>query len=284
MDLNEIIKACHEFIDHAPENYINKDDAIRADLVGMKIFDAPLIKVASAEDPKFLELREPTILHPNVMLPKDWLADADSVISFFLPFTEEIRSSNTQSYFYPSDEWLHGRIEGQIVVGLLADHLIDLLTEKGYHAIYPSGDSRYKMLEKFKSNWSERHVAYISGLGTFSLSKGLITERGVAGRFGSIVTDLYIAPTSRPYSTPFEYCTMCGMCAQACPINAIDFHKGVIYGKEHPACSAYLDKLRLDPHGPNQRIRYGCGKCQVGVPCQGMIPSGAAYKYNEIFK
>ena len=273
MDINGIIKSCHEFINNAPENLISREDAIRPELTGMRIFDEPLIKVASAEDPMFAELRKPEIIHPEVMLPTDWLAGSKSVISFFLPFTEEIRRSNTQSHFYPSDEWLHGRIEGQIMGALLAEHLKDIMIKNGFQAIYPLTDSRYTMLEKFKSNWSERHVAHICCLGTFSLSKGLITEKGVAGRFGSIVTDCFIEPTARPYATPFENCTMCGMCAITCPADAIDFKKGVVYGKDHSACSAYLDKLKLDPHGPNQRIRYGCGKCQVGVPCQSVNPT-----------
>lgn len=273
MELSEIIQSSTDYLNQVPANFISKDDAIRRDLVGMRIYDAPLFKAASADDPLFAELRQPEIVHPDVMLPTDWLPGAKTVISFFLPFTESIRKSNTLSHFYPSDEWLHGRIEGQMMTALFADHLKDRLIQNGYQAIYPVADSRYKMLEEFKSNWSERHVAYVCGLGTFSLSKGLITEQGVAGRFGSIVTDCPIQPTDRPYATPFENCTMCGMCARTCPAQAIDYNKGVIFGKDHPTCSAYLDKLKLAPHGPNQRVRYGCGKCQVGVPCQSVNPN-----------
>ena len=40
----------------------------------------------------------------------------------------------------------------------------------------------------YASNWSERHVAYVCGLGTFGC-QGLITSKGLAGRFGSIITD-----------------------------------------------------------------------------------------------
>lgn len=273
MELSEIIQSCTDFLGQVPINFISREDAIRPDLIAMKIYDAPLLKVAAADDPLFNQLRLPEIVHPEVMLPTDWLPPAKSVISFFLPFTEEVRKSNTLSYFYPSDEWLHGRIEGQILNALFANHLKDLLIAAGYQAVYPLSDRRYAMLEEFKSNWSERHVAYICGLGTFSLSKGLITEKGVAGRFGSIVTDCYIQPTARPYDTPFENCTMCGMCAKTCPALAIDYQQGVICGKDHLTCSTYLDKLKLDPHGPNQRVRYGCGKCQVGVPCQSVNPN-----------
>ncbi len=60
--------------------------------------------------------------------------------------------------------------------------------------------------EPFGSNWSERHVAYISGLGTFSLSKGIITEKGMAGRLISLVTDAPLPPTPRAYTELYEYC------------------------------------------------------------------------------
>jgi len=32
------------------------------------------------------------------------------------------------------------------------------------------------------SNWSERHIAYVAGLGTFSLADSFITEKGAANR------------------------------------------------------------------------------------------------------
>ena len=30
--------------------------------------------------------------------------------------------------------------------------------------------------------------------------------------------------------------------------------------------------LKFPSYGPNQRVRYGCGKCQCGVPCASGIP------------
>jgi epoxyqueuosine reductase len=42
----------------------------------------------------------------------------------------------------------------------------------------------------YASSWSERHAAYAAGLGTFGLCDGLITARGKAVRFGSIISKL----------------------------------------------------------------------------------------------
>ena len=115
----------------------------------------------------------------------------------------------------------------------------------------------------FTSNWSERHVAYVCGLGTFSLSKGLITERGVSGRFGSVVTDAPLPVTKRRYTGLYDYCLMCGACVRNCPAQAISLE----HGKSHHLCCSYFDTLR-EKYAP----RFGCGKCQVNVPCERRIP------------
>lgn len=209
------------------------------------------------------------------MVPEEWLQAAKSVVSFFLPFSEEIKRSNTGGE-WPSNQWYHGRIEGQRMVMKLCQHLKELLAEEGAHSVIPAADERFHSVTApnpalgqlwenatFTSNWSERHVAYIAGLGTFSLSKGLITEKGVAGRIGSLVTDMIFPPRSRGYIGLYDYCIRCGACAKRCPAGAISLETG----KDHKKCAAFLAKT----HVPNASY-YGCGKCQSGVPCESRIP------------
>ena len=100
-------------------------------------------------------------------------------------------------------------------------------------------------------------------MGTFSLSKGLITERGVSGRFGSVVTDAPLPVTKRRYTGLYDYCSMCGACVRNCPAQAISLE----HGKSHHLCCSYFDTLR-EKYAP----RFGCGKCQVNVPCERRIP------------
>ena len=113
------------------------------------------------------------------------------------------------------------------------------------------------------SNWSERHVAYASGLGTFCLTRGLISEKGVAGRYGSIIITEEVEPDTRPYEGVYDYCIMCGACIKRCPAGAISLK----HGKNQLKCKLWMDRTgrKYDP-------RYGCGKCQVGVPCEDRIP------------
>ena len=115
----------------------------------------------------------------------------------------------------------------------------------------------------FSSNWSERHVAFVSGLGTFGLSKGIITERGMAGRFCSIVTDMELPVTERAYKEIYEWCIFCGKCVKRCLVGAITLENG----KNHIPCSKRINESKIK-YAP----RYGCGQCQTAVPCEAQKP------------
>jgi len=140
----------------------------------------------------------------------------------------------------------------------------DLLADAGYRSLVPLLDKRLKVGTEgnhFTSNWSERHVAFACGLGTFGLSKGIITKKGTCGRLGSVITELELQSSGRPYKETYEYCKMCGTCITHCPVHAITEE-----GKKNPPCSKFLDAV-MKKHTP----RYGCGKCQVNVPCESSI-------------
>lgn len=263
MDKQTIAGIAREFVKNSSYNYVSKDAAISKELAGMKIFDAPIFAFGDAGDCGFQLLKEPSIVGEHFLTPREWLIGADTVISYFFPFTDEVRKSNRNDMFWPSDKWLHGRIEGQSFLNEFSKFLNSELNDAGYESLAPSLDSRFK-LRAFSSNWSERHAAFVCGLGTFGLSKGMITEKGMAGRFGSIITRLKLEPDVKKYKEIYEYCTMCGACAKNCPVNAIDMNTG----KDHKKCSDFLDITR-----EKYKPRYGCGKCQVSVPCERGIPS-----------
>lgn len=273
--LKKLVADATDFLLTHEENTVRPGDAMREDLVGLRLYDAPIFAVGAAEDPLFAALRKPAAVHPGYRPPSEWVAGARSVVAFFTPFTERVTRANAWDMRHPADEWLHARVEGERMMALLRCYVRDRLIGEGYAAVAPMHDERYAMLAEFAPNWSERHTGFVCGLGTFGLSKGLITEKGVAGRLGSVVTDCALPVTARPYGEDvYGYCTRCGQCAKNCPVRCIDPTRGMHAAKAHPPCSRYLDGIHGGtPRGLSRRKRYGCGKCQVGVPCQSGIPA-----------
>lgn len=268
-----------DFIQDTKKNYISKTEAIDESVIGLKLFDTPIVGYADANDALFETFRtDEKITYGRFMQPKEWLKEAKTVVSIFLPYSKQIKIGNSKDMKKPSKEWLHGRYEGQILINEFSEYLKSMLINNGYKCVVPSLDPRFKGIigtraykdkslnnSDYGCNWSERHVAYVAGLGTFGLSKGLITKKGITGRFTSIITDLEHEPTKRDYQGVYDYCTMCGACISNCPPKAITLEDG----KNHTLCSRFLD-WTLEKYNP----RYACGKCQVKVPCANGIPLG----------
>jgi epoxyqueuosine reductase len=254
MNLVAITSLAVEFLDQSPLNRV-KELGIE------RIYDIPLVGAARADDPLFVKLKEPEVVGPHHLLPTAWLPGARAVLSYFLPYSWEIREAN-RTPGLPAQKWLYGRIEGEAVNNALREHLAGQLRKAGHRAVVPPLDSRYRVENK-RSNWSERHAAYIAGLGTFGLSKSLITEKGCAGRYGSVITDADLEITPRPYEGVYDYCNYCYACIPRCPSEAIREE-----GKNVLACSDYMDREIRPRFAP----RYGCGKCQTAVPCEDSIP------------
>ncbi|MFA0815683.1 MAG: 4Fe-4S binding protein [Anaerofustis sp.] len=257
MNRQQIEKIAAELLAQNPGNRMNHSFCA---------YDAPHIAVASADDPLFDELGSSDVIGDHFRKPDFWLPEARSVISLFFPITDVVKKSNSTDASVPSDEWLYARYEGQNMINTITAALADEIRRSGSNVVIPGLDKRFQSAGSadrgfgtFTSNWSERHIAFIAGHGTFGLSKGLITEYGIAGRFSSLVTDLALAPNRRNYTELYEYCSDCGACIDNCPVHAISFERG----KDHSLCSDYLDRM-LEQFNP----RYACGKCQCGVPCE----------------
>jgi len=233
---------------------------------GARIYDAPIVGFACTGDPLFDTLKKPEVVGPKHRSPLEWLEVAETVISYFLPFTEYVRESN-RTEGLPSEQWVSARIDGEAFNNCVRRHCLELLEKAGERATVPPFVKDFSIVDR-RSNWSERHVAYIAGLGTFGLSKSLITARGSAGRYGSVITTAKIAPTPRTAATWYEACPFltsgaCGDCIARCPSGAITEQ-----GKDVAKCSNYLDTVVRPKFAP----RYGCAKCQTNVLCESQSP------------
>ena len=270
MKSENLIEFVLQFQENDPANRIAADFAKNPEYIGKKMLDGVLLGVAAADDPVIVSLKDNKEANTDLMMPEEWLPGAKSVISFFFPFAHWIAEENAGGD-YPSDAWLHARIEGQEAINRISHMLVERIRGEGYEAVSPSIDPRFKVYyrsndtdgPKYTSNWSERHIAYAAGLGTFSMSRSFITERGCSGRFTSIITNLLLPVSSRKYGGLYENCTFCEACVDVCISNAIP--KGGL--KDHVPCDAMIKKIMK-----NEDPYYGCGKCQCGMPCSYGIP------------
>lgn len=245
-------------------------------------FDEPLVGYASLHDPLFTGYRE--IIGDYHLTPGEFLESAfgpgsgeeGTVICWILPITEETRKSNRAGNLMPSREWAYTRAYGELFNDELRKHLAAFLTSAGSRALAPLLSPLWRPVETptgLSSTWSERHAAYAAGLGTFSLSDGFITERGIAHRCGSVITDLALTPTPRRYLHYGENCLFfrdgsCGACIGRCPVGAI-----TRFGHDKERCRDYGYGTVVREVGEKYGVSApGCGLCQTGVPCEAGIP------------
>ena len=268
------------FINQSPENTLKNAG-------GDKAWADPLVGFSGGDDPIYQSYKEhvgpfhwtPLEIFSMAFPQAEVTANELTVISWVLPHTQKTKEDFRKETVQPSEDWARARIFGEEVNVKLRQHVVDTLRAAGVDAVAPMLFPQWKMTMSehfsFASTWSERHAAYASGLGTFSLCDGLITPVGKAMRCGSVVARLQIPPTPRPYSDHRAYCLFfsqgtCGKCIERCPAGALSKS-----GHDKPKCMAYLQVTRTYVTSNYGFEGYGCGFCQSGVPCESRIPSSA---------
>ena len=256
------------------------------------IYDEPLVGFVSGADPLWAQYK--AIIGEFHLTPAELFRETTgntvggndlTVISWILPFTHMIISSNAAQTHGPSEYWAHSRRDGEIYNDLLRAYVAAELTGAGFEAIAPVLGPGFRRLTAehvgLASTWSERHAAYAAGLGAFGLSGGLISRRGVAMRCGSVVArlELQAARVTRPKLR--GYCSFfqegsCRACVSRCPAAAISTDRGP-HDKERCRDFSGSIRVRIEKlYGIPSGEASGCGLCQTGVPCSERIPSGIA--------
>lgn len=262
-DIDTISEFLAELVETDPRNALPEGENV-------PMWQAPVVGIAAADDALFETLKQPGVVGPVHESPDYWLPGARSVVSFFLPWSREVKKSYDKHSRLPSLEWVSGRLNGEVFVNLARRALAAYLRQQGGRAVVPNLQAHYKAVNHIPM-WSERHAAFIAGVGTFGLHAGLLTTKGAAGRIGSVITDLELTPTPRPYTGVYDYCPFvtdgtCGACIPRCPVGAVHAD-----GKDHQICLT---------NGANH-IRpayaewgyHSCGHCQNNLPCSdGLAP------------
>lgn len=222
----------------------------------------PLVGFASADDPRFPQLR--AIAGPSHLLPGDLLPGARSVVSFFLPFARRIVRANREHLSEAVQEWALAYMETNELIDHIGRELVTALSERGVEAVAEPATHNYDP-DSLAAGWSHKSVAAIAGLGSFGLHHMLITDAGCAGRLGSLVVDTPLEPTLSPIDPHRERCLYfhdrsCTVCLERCPVGALtetglDKHR---CNERPPLTAAY--------HFRELGLADVCGKCATG-PC-----------------
>lgn len=276
----EIMEKIHSWMDDLGNNALEPGSQYPA-------FARPLVGFGSGEDALFSFLKKDIgadfYWTPEeafkIAFPLENVSSAElSVIAWVLPQTQATRLAHREEVDLPSIEWSKARHFGEKVNERLRRYVVNLLQADGYQACAPVLLSKWRKESSpkygFASSWSERHTAYVCGLGTFGVSDGLITPAGKAIRAGSVIVRKKFPPTRRQYVQHNDWCLYhatgkCLVCARRCPVGAISKD-----GHDKVKCKAYIRNVTAKHVEENQLgVRVNsCGLCQTKVPCENRNP------------
>lgn len=250
-----------ERIIQSVENRVEKENSLYP---GRTTWRRPLIGFLSAADDRIPNLRN--AVSPRHLLPKDILADAKTVVCFFIGFSPEIIRGNREG-FYASEEWAVTYIRTNELISKIGDEIERLMDRMG-HKVGKTKATHNFDEATLMSDWSHRHFANLAGLGTFGMNNMLITENGCCGRLGGFVTDLCLTPSRATTEENYlhKYDGSCGICRTRCVASA---YSGNSYDR-HTCFETCLQNAEY-----HREIGYAdvCGKCLVGLPCSSGNPA-----------
>lgn len=219
------------------------------------LWQEPIVGFADANGSYIQSLKE--VVDSAHMKPQDFMENPNIVISYYIPFTEETAAVNLNvEGNMASQEWSDAYNLTNTMISEINQYVADMLIEMGYRAAVPAGIVFDKQL--ILSNWSQRHIAYAAGLGTFGINNMLISEKGCCGRYGSVVADIPVEPDSivEEERCLYKKNGSCKKCVQNCFSGALTT-EGFDRKKCYEICLLNDAKTGADV----------CGKCDIDIPC-----------------
>ena len=224
------------------------------------IWKAPIVGFADANGSYISALKESvTLAH---LLPGDFMENPNIVISYYIPFTEELAALNMNvEGNLAAQEWSDAYNLTNTMIQDINQYVADFLNEMGYRAVSPTGVVFDK--ERILSNWSQRHIAYAAGLGTFGINNMLISEKGCCGRYGSVVADIPVEPDQilKEERCLYKKNGGCKKCVKNCFSGALTT-EGFDRKKCYEICMINDVRTGADV----------CGKCDIDIPCAFKMP------------
>jgi epoxyqueuosine reductase len=207
----------------------------------------------------------PRVAFREHLLPRDLLAEARSVIVFFIPFQDTLIKENKKGE-RPCRNWGVAYVQTNDLIAKVGNALGELLARHGYKSGLTPATHNFDEV-RLMARWSHKHLGHLVGLGRFGVHRLLITPMGCAGRLGSLVTEAELG--NHPLIEAPEACLLkagreCGKCVEACPVQALgenDFDRQRCWSrlKDNRSSLDYLSDLPESTHV--------CGKCAALMPC-----------------
>lgn len=228
-------------------------------------YRSPIIGFCSADHEKFTRLQENV---PEHLTPWELLPGARGLVSYFLPFSEDIVGANARSSLV-AREWAVAYVETNRVLSEIGKSLIKVLAEQGIRAVSEAPTYEFDKAQ-LKARWSHKSIACMTGTGSFGLNSLVITDAGCAGRFGSLIIDVDPGVAASPDSERclYHHNGTCGLCVQRCPVGALKMDGPF----DRKLCYEHL--VQADAYFADLPLTDVCGKCAVGLPCSLTNPVG----------
>ncbi len=223
------------------------------------LFREPLVGFSAADDERYPKLKE-TIgsWHLN---PRELFPEAETVISYFVPFTKEVAEAPGSSD-QVSPLWGTSYAVLNSYFDKINAAVAEMLEAEGYASYAIQATHTYNEAD-MKSLWSHRSAAAAAGLGAFGANRMLISDKGCAGRYCTLLTAARLEPTRRE---PVQYCLYikngsCGKCFDVCPVHAL--HPD---GIDRPACQKVTRDNEQSLKAQGVSDADVCGRCVSVCP------------------
>lgn len=219
------------------------------------LYRRALVSFSAADDTAYAALKK--IVGEWHLTPTELLPEAESVISYFVPFTKEVACA-PRTTKDGSPLWGEAYEEINKHFNTINQAVTAWLSGRGYRTLTIQPTHTYDPKD-LKCLWSHRSAAVISGLGSFAANHLVITEKGSGGRFCTILTSAVLRANKPPVETKCLYMRSgsCGLCFKVCPVQALSPQ-----GFDKFACQDALNRnealLRATTHLQSADV---CGKC-----------------------
>ena len=162
------------------------------------IVDEPIVAFGDGDDPIFQDFKTiigefhltPREILEKYVAAKNWRfgpansIDNIGIVAWALPLTKKTCRMERKVPLGGSPRYNHSRWIGIRLYESVEQYVASLLEVLQCHAVAPTRSKFFEIKQMtgnwMAANWSERHVAYASGLGTFGLNGLMITPRGCA--------------------------------------------------------------------------------------------------------